>query len=333
MEAAVANCFQRGDGVLLVSNGYFGERFAEICRIYGVRAIPVTSAWGTSVQLERVLEAYAENPDVRGVLVVYSETSSGAVNDVRALGEAFRGTDVLVIVDAISGLISHPLEMDAWGLDVVLAASHKGFMLPPGLAFAALSEKAWRRIEDMQPPSFYFSFQRYRKFFPMAPSTPAISLLLALKRSLEMLAAEGLAACTARHARLALATQRALEALGFNLLVQPPHRRSQTVTVAYTPPDVHPTPLIERLSRDFGVTIAGGQGPLKGRVIRVGHVGAMDAIGLIGILGALEMALERNGHRFDRGAGLVAAGAVLMEGREDAQAIPEGEMSLLQAGA
>lgn len=180
--------------------------------------ITVSSPWGTSVNIEEVERAYKQHPDIKGVLTVYSETSTGAVNDVKAIGSLFRDTEVLVIVDAISGLISHELSMDDWGLDIVLAASHKGFMMPPGLAFVAISPKAWKVINEIQPSTYYFSFKRFKKFYPMAPSSPGVSLLLALKKSLDLLKAEGLSNATRRHARIARATQRGLEALGFHLL-------------------------------------------------------------------------------------------------------------------
>lgn len=311
MEAAVANCFSRGEKVLVISNGYFGERFAEISGLYGLDVVTLSAPWGTSVDLDAVREAYTSHPDIKGVLVVYSETSTGAVNDIQAIGDLFRHTDVLVIVDAISGLISHELRTDEWGLDVVLAASHKGFMMPPGLAFVTVSPKAWAKLEGMTPSTFYFSFKRYRKFFPLAPSSPGVSLLLALKKSLDLLREEGLAQCTARHARIAQATQRALESLGFQLLVQPPHVRSNTVTAALAPPGLNAAALLKQLSDQYGLTVTGGQGEFKGRMIRVGHIGSVDEMDLFGIFGAIEMVLSGMGHRFEQGISLRAMSEVL----------------------
>ncbi|MEU8779610.1 alanine--glyoxylate aminotransferase family protein [Streptomyces sp. NPDC048606] len=303
MEASVANCFTPGDEVLIVSNGYFGERFQAIARAYGLTAHVVQSPWGTSADPEKVAEAYARHPDVRGVLVVYSETSTGALNDVRAIGEIFRDTDAIVVVDAISGLLVHPMEMDAWGLDVVLAASHKGFMLPPGLAFVALSDKAWTAVERGTGPNYYWSFKRLRQFYPMSSSSPAVSLLLALHESLKMLGEEGLAPFRDRHALLGRAAERALLALGFSPFIQPPHQRSSVITAALAPEGVDTGVLLKTLSAKYGLTVTGGQAHLKGALLRIGHVGAADALDLCAVFGALELALLDCGHTFTPGAG------------------------------
>lgn len=304
MEAAVANCFSPGDEVLVVSNGYFGERFQAISRAYGLTVHPVESAWGTSVDPRQVAEAYAEHPQIRGVLVVYSETSTGALNDVKAIGELFRDTDIVVVVDAISGLLVHPLPMDEWGLDAVLAASHKGFMLPPGLAFVALSDKAWHAIERSEGPAYYWSFKRLRHFYPMSASSPAVSLLLALHESLRLLAEEGMDAFRDRHARSGLAVERALTVLGFAPFIRTPHRRSNVITSALAPEGIDTSRLLKTLSTGYGVTMTGGQADLKGKLIRVGHIGAVDVLDLCGIVGAVELALLDLGHEFTPGAGV-----------------------------
>ncbi|MGF7535841.1 alanine--glyoxylate aminotransferase family protein [Bacillus mexicanus] len=306
MEAAVSNSFNRGDKVLVVSNGYFGERFTDICTVFGLEVVTVNAPWGTSVNIEEVERAYKQHPNIKGVLAVYSETSTGAVNDVKAIGALFRDTDVLVIVDAISGLISHELSMDDWGLDIVLAASHKGFMMPPGLAFVAISPKAWKLIDDVQPSTYYFSFKRFKKFYPMAPSSPGVSLLLALKKSLDLLKAEGLSNATRRHARIARATQKGLEALGFHLFVQSPHVRSHTVTAALAPSGIDATLLLQKLNKEYGLTITGGQGEFKGKMIRIGHIGAVDEIDLFGIFGIIELVLTEMGYQVQPGTSMTA---------------------------
>ncbi|MEV7004930.1 alanine--glyoxylate aminotransferase family protein [Streptosporangium sp. NPDC051022] len=304
MESAVANCFSPGDEVLVVSNGYFGERFQAIGHRYGLVVHPVESPWGTSVEPGAVAAAYAEHPGIRGVLVVYSETSTGALNDVEAIGELFRDTEVTVVVDAISGLLVHPLPMDDWGLDVVLAASHKGFMLPPGLAFVALSDKAWQAAERGGGPAYYWSFERLRHFYPMSASSPAVSLLLGLHESLKMLAEEGMDAFRGRHALSGLAVERALTALGFTPFIRPPHRRSHVITSALAPEGVDTSRLLKTLSTRYGLTVTGGQADLKGKLIRVGHIGAVDALDLCGVVGAIELALLDHGHEFAPGTGV-----------------------------
>jgi serine---pyruvate transaminase len=201
-------------------------------------------------------------------------------------------------------LLVHPVQMDEWGLDVVLAASHKGFMLPPGLAFVAVSDKAWAAVERGGGPAYYWSFQRLRQFYPMSSSSPAVSLLLGLHESLAMLAEEGLPAFRRRHELLGLATERALGALGFSPFIRPPHRRSNVITAALAPAGVDTTQLLKVLSTEHGVTMTGGQAHLKGTLIRVGHVGGMDALDLCGIVGAVELALLGLGHRIRPGEGV-----------------------------
>lgn len=304
MEAAVANVFSPGDAALVVSNGYFGERFAAIARAYGLVVHLVQSDWGTSVDPAAVEAAYREHPEVRGVLVVHSETSTGALNDVQAIGRIFADTDVVVVVDAISGLLVHELPMDEWHLDVVLGASHKGFMLPPGLAFVAVSEKAWRAAQVATGPSYYWSFARLRQFDPMPPSSPAVSLLSALQESLRMLDEEGIDQFRARHALVARATERALVRLGFTPLVQPPHVRSHVITSALAPAGVDGGLLLKTLESSYGLTVTGGQAHLKGRLLRVGHVGQVDALDLCGIVGAIELALLDLGADVQPGSGV-----------------------------
>lgn len=321
MDAAVANCFQANDKVLVISNGYFGERFADIARIYGLHAIELTSSWGSSADIREVEQVYADHPDLKGVLVVYSETSTGAINDIRAIGSFFHDKDVLVVVDAISGLLSHDLQMDNWGLDVVLAASHKGFMMPPGLAFVTISPKAWDRIQHIEPRTYYFSFKRFKKFYPMAPSSPGVSLLFGLKKSLEMINKEGLQHCINRHQLIALATQHALEALGFQLFVSNSDMRSATVTTALAPKGLDASQLLNKLSESYGLTITGGQGEYKNRMIRVGHIGSVDAMDLFGVFGAIELVIGDMGYSFVKGISLAAIQETIQRRMMDADLI------------
>lgn len=306
MEAAVANCFQEQDKVLVVSNGYFGERFADIARVYGIVPIEIMSPWGTSVDIIQVEKAYFENPDVKGILVVYSETSTGVTNDIESVGRFFQDKNVLVVVDAISGLLSHELQMDNWALDVVLAASHKGFMMPPGLAFVSISKKAWLRLEHINPKTYYFSFKRFKKFYPMSPSSPGVSLVFALRASIDMLMGEGIRKCYQRHQLIAEATQKGLEALGFELFVSDPQRRSNTVTTALAPQGLDTSRFLKTLSSEYGMTVTGGQGEFKGKMIRVGHIGSVDFLDLFAVFGAIELALTDMGALFTKGASIAA---------------------------
>ncbi|MBJ6363224.1 alanine--glyoxylate aminotransferase family protein [Paenibacillus sp. MAHUQ-46] len=321
MEAAVANCFQEKDKVLVVSNGYFGERFADIARVYGIETVEIVSPWGTSVDMHDIEKAYYENLDVKGILVVYSETSTGVTNNVEEIGKFFRDKNVLVVVDAISGLLSHDFQMDAWGVDVALAASHKGFMMPPGLAFAAISKKAWLRLEHINPKTYYFSFKRFKKFYPMSPSSPGVSLIFALRTSIEMLMREGIESCYQRHQMIAEATQKGLEALGFELFVADSKRRSNTVTTAIAPPGLDTSRLIKILSSQYGMTITGGQGEFKGKMLRVGHIGSVDSLDLFTVFGAIELALTDMGLAFTKGSSAAAIQPIMQRGASGVEII------------
>ena len=306
MEAAVANLFGPGDRVIVVSNGYFGERFEAIVAAYSAEAIVVRSPWGTSVDVEAVREAYSANPDVVGVLAVHSETSTGALNDVEAIGRLFADTDVVVVVDAISSLVTHPVETDEWGLDVVLAASHKGFMMPPGLAFLAVSEKAMRRSGECPRPAYYWSFRRFEQFHPMPPSSPAVSLLFSLEAALDRIENEGLKVIQSRAAGLAEATLSGFVALGFTPLIQAPHLRNNVITSVLAPRGIDTNVLQRRLEDEWGITVTGGQAELKGTLLRVGHVGVADVLDLVAIIAAVELVLADSESDVRLGAGTTA---------------------------
>ncbi|PPH24783.1 pyridoxal-phosphate-dependent aminotransferase family protein [Rathayibacter toxicus] len=306
MEAAVANLFGPEDHVLIVTNGYFGERFEQIAQAYGVKSLPIRSDWGTSVDIDAVRDAYAAHPDITGVLVVHSETSTGALNDVEAIGRLFAGTDVVVVVDAISSLITHRLEMDEWGLDVVLAASHKAFMMPPGLAFIAISEKAQKKSMRSPRPAYYWSFERLKKFHPLPPSSPAVSLLFSLDVALDHIEGEGLPRIQQRAADLAEATLAGLLALGFRPLVIHPHYRNNVVTSVLAPEGVDTNDLQSTLEDEWGVTVTGGQAHLKGSLLRVGHVGAADFLDVVSIMAAIELVLASDATSVSLGTGVAA---------------------------
>jgi aspartate aminotransferase-like enzyme len=303
MEAAVANLFAPGETVLVVTNGYFGERFADIARAYRLGVVEIRSAWGTSIDMEHVRQARDAHGDAAGILVVHSETSTGALNDIQAIGELFRESDAVVVVDSISGLISHPLEMDGWGLDVVLGASHKAFMLPPGLAFIALSDRAWARADRVTPTAYYWSFARLRKFHPMPPSSPAVSLQAALLPALRMITEEGLPAIQERQRSIGDAALAALIELGFTPFIRAPHERNYIVTAVLSPDGVNSKDLVRALRDDWGITVTGGQGDYADTLLRVGHVGAVDRLDAAAIIGGIEIALTHLGHEGVPGRG------------------------------
>lgn len=302
MESAVFNCFNKGDKVLVINNGYFGKRFKDIASRASLEVLSIDIEWGEPFELDQIKEIYFSNKDLQGILVVYSETSTGAVNDIKEIGDFFRQTNVLTVVDAISGLISHEMQMDEWGLDVVIASSHKGFMMPPGLSFVCISDKAWGKISYTEENTYYFSYKRFKDFYPAPPSSPGVSLIFSLEKSIEILKSEGIANIHSRHQLLATATQNALTSLGFKLFISDSFRRSNTITSALAPRGVDTSVLLNSINEDFGLTITGGQGKYKGIMIRIGHIGAFDELDLFSVFGAIEMCLSKNNYEFQEGA-------------------------------
>ena len=313
MEAAVANTLSAGDTVAVVQAGKFGERWAEIARAYGLRAIELTAPFGHTVAPERVAEALTAHPEVRAVLTQHSETSTGVLHDVRAYAAVTRETDALLIVDAVSSLGIAPLEMDAWGIDVVVAGSQKGLMLPPGLGFAALSERAWARAAASTLPKYYFDLAAERTYARRneAHFTPAVSLVVGLREVLRMLEREGLDRVFLRHDRLARATRAGCEALGLELFARA--TPSPAVTSVVAPRGIDGEAIVAAYARAHNITIAGGQGEMKGQVFRLGHMGYAAEFDVIAALAALEQILADLGVPVDFGAAVRAAQKIFAE--------------------
>ncbi|MBE0476867.1 MAG: alanine--glyoxylate aminotransferase family protein [Coriobacteriia bacterium] len=314
MESAFANCFRAGDTVIVARNGKFGDRMVQLAGAYGLRCVDLSYEWTEVVRPEDVASALEANPDARGVVVVQSETSSGVLNDVRAIGEVVGGyPECVFIVDSITGIGAVECRTDEWGLDVVMTGSQKGLMLPPGLAALSVSEKAWKAYERSDLPKFYFDWERYRKNLEKetTPFTPPVSLVMGLVESLRMIREEGLPNTIARHSRLAEATRAGCEALGLELFA-PPEGRGSAVTPVWVPEGVDGKRIVKVMKDRYGVTIAGGQDDYAGRIFRVGHLGYFGDFDIITTLAALEMTLAELGYDFERGAGIRAAETVLM---------------------
>jgi aspartate aminotransferase-like enzyme len=316
MEAGIANCFSAGDTVIVCRNGKFGDRQKLIAETYGLNVIDLQYGWTTVVNPGDVAKALAEHPEARGVIVTQSETSTGVLNDVGAIGKIVGPMDdVVLIVDSITGIGAVECKTDAWGLDVVMTGSQKGLMLPPGLAACTVSKKAWRAYERSNLPKFYFDWLKYQKNIEKdtTPFTPAVTLVLGLNESLRMIREEGLDNTIARHSRLAEAARRGVEALGMKLFA-PPEGRGSAVTPAWVPEGVDGKSIVKIMKDKHGVTIAGGQDDYVGKIIRIGHLGYFGDFDIIVTLAALEMTLAELGYDFERGAGIRAAETVFMEG-------------------
>jgi aspartate aminotransferase-like enzyme len=313
MEAAVVNTLSAGDAVAVVRAGKFGERWGEIARAYGLTVIELAAPYGETVPAERVAEALAKTPAIKAVLTQHSESSTGVLHDVRGMAAVTRGSDAILIVDAVSSLAIANLEMDRWGVDVVVAGSQKGLMLPPGLALCALSERAWARAKTSTLPKYYFDLAQERKFVVKAEAhfTPAVSIIVGLREVIRMVEAEGLSNVFRRHDRLARATRAGVEALGLELFARA--TPSPALTSVRAPTGVDGEKIVAAFSKSHNITIAGGQGEMKGQIFRLGHMGYAAEFDTISALAALEQVLVELGVPVDFGASVRAAQKVFAE--------------------
>jgi aspartate aminotransferase-like enzyme len=312
MEAAVVNLCSTGDRVLVVSGGKFGERWVEICRAYGIEVVPLEVPWGEAVRPSDVAEALARDASIRGVCVQACETSTGVAQDVRALGEIVKAyPDVVLIVDAVSALGATDIRTDEWGIDAVAVGSQKAMMLPPGLAFVAMSEKAWQRAAQTNLPRYYFDLSKIRGELEQDdhPYTLPTSLVVALRESLRRIRAEGLDHMFRRHRQLAEATRAGIKALGLSLLTE--KSPSDALTVVRVPQGIDGARLPKLFQELCNITIVGGQGRLRGKVFRLAHMGYVDAFDVVTMVAAVEFVLHRLGYPLEWGAGVRAAQEVL----------------------
>ncbi len=314
MEGAVTNLFSPADEVLVVNGGKFGERWTKIATTYGLRVTELKVEWGRSARIDDVRRILDERPAIRGVFIQASETSTAALHPTEEIARLTRQRDALLVVDGITAVGVFDVPMDSWGIDVLLTGSQKALMLPPGLAFVGLSERAWQRSKQAKLPRFYFDFARERDNHDKDTTawTPAISLITGLREALAMILEEGLPSVFARHARMAAATRAAASALGLNLVA--PDAPSPALTAMHVPPNVDGGKLVAYLRDRMGVTFMGGQDQLKGKIVRIGHLGYTGAFDIVTAIAALEMGLRHFGHAVALGSGVGAAQAVLMAG-------------------
>jgi aspartate aminotransferase-like enzyme len=313
LESAVANLVRPGTKALACAAGKFGERWIELCEAYGADLVRHEPGWGVrldAAEIERLLE---RNPGIEVVFATHSETSTGIVHDVRAIAEVVRRHDALLVVDAVSSLGAARLEQDEWDIDVVVAGSQKALMTPPGLAFASASPRALEAAAAAGGGRYYFDWGRTAKSQAqgVSPFTPAVSLFLGLDVALGMIEQEGLEDIWARHDLLARATRAGALALGLDLYGDP-DERSTVVTAVELPSDIDGGKVPATLRR-LGITANGGQGELKGRILRIAHCGYFGAFDILISLSGLELALDQLGHPVEHGAGVGAAQRVFLE--------------------
>ena len=313
LEAAVVNTLSAGDTVAVVRAGKFGERWVEIARAYGVNVIELAAPFGDTVPASRVEETLAKKPGVKAVFTQHSESSTGVLHDVRSYAAVTARHPAILVVDAVSSLGIADLAMDAWGVDVVVAGSQKGLMLPPGLAFCALSEKAWAATKTATLPKYYFDLPKERAANAKndVRFTPAVAIVVGLREVFRMLEAEGYPNVFRRHDRLARATRAGVEALGLEMFAKATPSPALTAVVA--PRGIDSEKIVAAYSQMHNITIAGGQGEMKGKLFRLGHMGYAAEFDVIVALSALEQVLAEFGVPVDFGAGIRGAQKVFAE--------------------
>lgn len=314
MVAAVNNFFNPGDKVLVVNGGKFGERWTKISQSYGLKVEEIKVDWGYSIKPAAIEEALKKDPEIKGVFVQATETSTGVAHDIEGLGKVIKNYEnTLFIVDAISALVAHDIRTDEWGIDVLVGGSQKGLMLPPGLAFISVSDKAWKRNETSKMPRFYFNLKKERENLAKNQTlfTSAVTLIIGLNESLKMLRNEGLENVFARHARLANATREAVKAIGCGIYSK--ENPSNSVTAIEAPAGIDGQAIYKNLRVKYGITGAGGQDQAKGKIFRLAHLGYADTFDVITGIAAIEMVLKELGHPVKLGTGVGVAQELLMK--------------------
>lgn len=307
MEACVVNAVPRGGTALVLYSGKFAERWAKLCERFQIRPILYEVPWGEAFRPEKVREYLEKYPEIEAVYATLSETSTGVGHDIAGIGRVVAETEALFVVDGISGVGGMECRTDAWGIDLLAVGSQKALMTPPGLAFVAVSPKAWRKRDSFlePPPTFYLDLQAYRKSARTfdTPYTPPRSMLAALLESLRFLREVGIENVWRQTALLAKAVRAAVTAMGLTVFAQRP---CDVLTLIQMPECVDVPRLLKSLEEEFGVKIAGAQGELKGKAIRIAHMGMIDVLDMVGCLAALEQLLIRQGYPLSPGVGLRA---------------------------
>jgi aspartate aminotransferase-like enzyme len=315
MESAVVNCFSPGDRVLVVSVGNFGHRFKKICEAYGLDVKLLDYEWGKVVRAEDVKAAL--EPGIKGVLIQHSETSTGVVNDIEAVSKVVKDHPSLFIVDSISGVGGAPIKVDAWGIDVAIGGSQKALMGSPGLAFVAVSAKAWAAHKEAKCPRFYWDWTPVKKSYerpdPETPYTPAVHLYMGLAAAIKLLREEGLKGTFARHAILSKAVKAGVQALGLELFGED-LERAVCVTAVKAPEGIDADKLTALIRAKYGIIFAPGQDTLKGKIFRIGHIGYLERPDILQALAVLELALDELGYPVKRGDSVAAAEEVFARG-------------------
>jgi len=312
METAVVNLLSPGDKALTINAGKFGERWGNICKAYGIAYKEIVVEWGADYAKEQLAAELQANPEIKAVFCQLSETSTGAVYDVKGFAEVVSATNAVLVVDGISGLGVMPCPMDDWKIDVLLSGSQKSFMIPPGLAYISFSPKAWKLVETAKCAKFYFDAKKARKNLldKTTPWTPAISLVIQQKKSLDLILGQGLEQMFTHHRVLGDATRAGVKALGLDLLAKNP---GNILTAVKTPAGIEGGKIVKTMQGKYMAYIQGAQDPNKGKFFRIAHLGYMGGFDVITALVALEMTLTDLGYKLEPGTAVKAAEPILRE--------------------
>ena len=312
MEAAVGNLFSSGDKVIAVNGGKFGERWTEIAKSFSLEVVEMHVEWGASPSLEELKSILNSNKGVKGVLTTLCETSTATVYDIEGISKITKENGVLLVVDAISGLGQDVLLPDAWGVDAVVSGSQKGFMLPPGLSFISLNNKAQEAVKNSNLPKYYFDLNKALKSYQKndTPFTPAVSLIVGLQEAVKAINKEGMESRWSNFKKMSLATQEGIKALGLKVFSKRP---SASVTAALCPEDIKSSDLVKKLRKEYGLSIAGGQGNLKDRIFRIAHMGWINEQDLIACFSLLEKVFKDLGYKFKLGSSVARIEEVLYD--------------------
>jgi len=316
MESAVINICSPGDKVIVAACGQFGERWAKIAEAFGVIPVKLFAEWGNEVDYSKVEAELKANHDIKAVFTTLSETSTGIENDIRRLGGLVKDTKAVLIVDAVSGMGAVEFETDGWNADVVVVGAQKGLMIPPGVAMISLSEKAKKAVTLSKTPKYYFSYEQALKALakdklPDTPYTSSVSLILQLRESLRLIKEEGMENVWARHSKIASAVRAGVTALGLKLFAK--GKPSNSVTSVWVPEGVDGDAINKKIRDDYGITMAGGQGKMKGKMFRIGHLGYVDRFDAVIGIAAVEMALTELGVNIELGKGVKAVEQELLK--------------------
>jgi aspartate aminotransferase-like enzyme len=314
MEGAVSNTLSVGDKVLVVRAGKFGERWAEICEAYGIETLNLDVEWGRSVKPEQIAQALERDPKIRAVFIQAHETSTGVIFPLKEIGDIIKEREnTILIVDAISAIGGMEIKTDEWNLDVVVAGSQKALMLPPGLAFVCLNEKAWQFTQKSCLPKYYFNFIKEKRALSKNQTayTPAVSLIVGLRESLKQIRQIGLENVFKYHNLLSEAIKKATLAMGLSIFTKEHH--STVLTAIEAPKGIDGQEIVKRLREEYGITVAGGQSQLKGKIFRISHMGYVDEHEVVMVIAALERVLIKLGYKMTLGVGVKAVQEVLLK--------------------